>query len=140
MSTEWRRSFLFVDVGQACYVAAAVVLSGASHTAKAVVSVAEAQVAQKGKDDGFLVVDDLLGGQGDVATGYLRLQPGNEKFVFGSAASNQHIVDTMAFGGPRYLSGNMLDSGAEQVLWLAVSCRNKGQKLVDKPFFAQRFG
>lgn len=59
--------------GQAGEGAAAGVETGAGDTAQAVGAAVEAQVAQKGKDDGFFVVDDAVGRDGDFAAGNLGL-------------------------------------------------------------------
>ena len=81
-------------------VAAATVVPCASHAAEAVVLPGEAQVAQKGKDDSFFIVDDIVGGDGDFAARDEGLQPSHEEFVFGTTAGYEECGDAVPFDGP----------------------------------------
>ena len=99
----------------------------------------QAQECEQGKNDGFFIVDDVVGRNCDFAAGYKGLNAGHEEVVFGTATGGEKGLYLVAFHCPGNLFGDMFGDGSQKVGYAELAGGDERQEVGDKPFLAQRF-
>lgn len=118
--------------------ATARVEAGAGDGGEAVGTAEESEVAEKGEDDGFFVVDDFGLGALDLALRSEGRDALEEEGIVGSAAGDEERGDVVGVEHLGDLEGDVLDDRAKKVDGLSGG--EQGEKLGDEPFLAEALG